>query len=76
MESLGKMVWSVVLSHKATGELLQIPDYKGAVEIATIARIPNDLVPTFREAILELMSFLVSDDVAQPFDLTLAGSIP
>jgi hypothetical protein len=70
-----KILWSVTLTHKETRELFQIRDYKGGVEIASTATSPDRLSPQVKQSILNFLNFLISDQVAHPYDLTKAGSV-
>lgn len=70
-----KVLWTVGLKHKNSSNILTIGDYKAAVSIGMNFSEPEQLPTDFKKDFLELLNFLISDDVVHPYDLTVAGSV-
>jgi hypothetical protein len=63
------------LKHKKSDNILTIGDYKSAVSIGMNFSEPDLLPNDFKRDFLELLNFLISDDVVHPYDYTVAGSV-
>lgn len=70
-----KSLWTISLEHKQTGQNLNFYDYKGGWNIGTIYSDPNEMPYDFKEDLLRLMNFLISNDIVHPYDLTVSGSV-
>jgi hypothetical protein len=70
-----KELWLVGLKHKKSDNILTIGDYKAAVSIGMNFSEPDQLPNDFKRDFLELLNFLISDDVVHPYDYTVAGSV-
>ncbi len=70
-----KVLWMVSLRHQPTGTALVIEDYKAGVSIGMNFTQPDQLPTEFRNDLLELLDFLMSEEVVHPYDLTVAGSV-
>ena len=74
-EEFYKTIWAVSLKHKKTGQILNFNDYKAGWHLGMIYSHPEDMPTDFREDVLELLNFLISNQVVHPYDLTIAGSV-
>jgi hypothetical protein len=70
-----KTVWSVPFEHIASKECLVLLDYKAGADINTLAHQPSEMPTDFRNDVLELLTFIVSNSITHPYDLTIAGSV-
>ncbi len=70
-----KSLWSISLEHKKTGQKLNLYDFKGGWNIGTIYSEPDEMPYDFKEDLLRLMNFLISNDIVHPYDLTVSGSV-
>ena len=70
-----KTLWEYPLQHKETKEYLTLLEYKAGFTINTKYTKPESLPESFAFDLLELLNFLVSDQVAHPYDGTLAGTV-
>lgn len=70
-----KTLWSVGLKHRETGHKISLDDHKAGSHLASFFSEKADLPPVFERDLLELLDFLVSDQLVHPYDLTVAGSV-
>jgi hypothetical protein len=70
-----KTIWSVPIEHIASKHCLVFQDFKAGVDINTRAHKPEQMPDDFRADVLEILTFIVSDNVTHPYDLTIAGSV-
>jgi hypothetical protein len=70
-----KTLWEYPLKHKATGHYLTLLDSKAGFNINTQFSDLEDLPPEFASDLLSLLNFLISNQVAHPYDGTLAGTV-
>jgi len=75
MEDKYKCIWWVVLRHKATGEYLQLGEWKGAAGTWTKYYDHKELPASFKRDTLALMNELTSKDCPHPYDGLVAGSV-
>lgn len=72
---LYKTLWEYPLKHRATGICLTLLDYKAGFTINTLFSDEKDLPSDFASDMLDLLNFLVSDQVTHPYDGTVAGTV-
>ena len=70
-----KTLWEYPLKHKETGHYLTLLDSKAGFNIQTKFSDLEDLPPEFASDLLSLLNFLISKEVAHPYDGTLAGTV-
>ena len=70
-----KTLWEYPLQHKETKEYLTLLEYKAGFTINSKYTKPESLPESFAFDLLELLNFLVSDQIAHPYDGTLAGTV-
>jgi hypothetical protein len=70
-----KTLWEYPLLHVATGHVLGLMDYKAGISMVTAFDDLSEMPDDFAKDALELLNFLVSEQVAHPYDGVLAGSI-
>ena len=70
-----KSIWAVSLKHKQSGQILNFNDYKAGWHLGMIYSDPKDIPTDFREDVLQLLNFLISNQVVHPYDLTVSGSV-
>jgi hypothetical protein len=70
-----KVLWSVGLKHKATGYEICLEDYKAGCHLGSVFSEKDDIPPILQKDLLELLDFLVSNQIVHPYDLTVAGSV-
>ena len=70
-----KSLWEYPLQHKETKEYLTLLEYKAGFTINAKFTKPEQLPESFAFDLLELLNFLVSDQIAHPYDGTLAGTV-
>lgn len=70
-----KTLWEYPLKHKATGHYLTLLDSKAGFNIQTQFSDLEDLPPDFASDLLSLLNFLISKEVAHPYDGTVAGTV-
>ena len=70
-----KSLWEYPLQHKETKEYLTLLEYKAGFTINSKYTKPESLPESFAFDLLELLNFLVSDQIAHPYDGTLAGTV-
>jgi hypothetical protein len=68
-----KTMLAFPLYHVASGNYLEFNDYKGAFSVKTQFNEAVELPPDFAADLPELLNFLVSDEVAHPYDGKTAG---
>lgn len=70
-----KSLWSVHLKHRETGHQIGFDDYKAGSNLASFVSEKKDMPLAFERDLLELLDFLVSNQLVHPYDLTVAGSV-
>lgn len=70
-----KTLWEYPLQHRETKEYLTLLEYKASFTINTKYSKPESLPESFAFDVIELLNFLVSDQIAHPYDGTLAGTV-
>ena len=70
-----KSLWEYPLQHRESKTFLTLLDYKAGFTINSLFSEPEDLPESFAFDLLELLNFLVSDQIAHPYDGTLAGTV-
>lgn len=71
-----KLVWSVSLEHKASGQTFMFYEWKGGFTCGFMNRIPDKKkFKAFEADILELLNLLASDKCLHPYDGVVAGSV-
>ena len=70
-----KTLWTVGLKHRETGHNVSLSDYKAGSNLASFVSEKTDMPPVFERDLLELLDFLVSNQLVHPYDLTVAGSV-
>jgi hypothetical protein len=70
-----KLVWTVSLKHKETGETLMFGEWKGGSNMWTRFHSHEELPESFNKDLLELLNFLCSTKVPHPYDGCVAGSV-
>lgn len=70
-----KCVWDFNIRHKETGEIISFGEHKGGSSFWTpyysFDKVPKEL----QKDLLELLTYLVSDTCAHPYDGLVAGSV-
>lgn len=67
-----KVTWQFTIKHKATGKFLTFGEWKGGSLFWTDWFEPEDPI---RKDLLEILTYLVSDTCAHPYDGLVAGSV-
>jgi len=67
-----KVTWDFPLKHKATGELIKFGEWKGGALFWTNG---DEVKGAHKKDMLELLTYLVSDTCAHPYDGVVAGSV-
>ncbi len=70
-----KSLWSVGLKHRETGHQISLDDHKAGSHLASFFSERTEMPPIFERDLLELLDFLVSNQLVHPYDLTVAGSV-
>jgi len=70
-----KMIWRYNIIHKATGKLISFLEWKGAIGFWLPDYDHKKLNAEFKNDLIELMNYLVSDKCAHPYDNLVAGSV-
>jgi hypothetical protein len=70
-----KSLWEYRLQHRETKEYLTLLEYKAGFTINARHSSASALPESFAFDMLELLNFLVSDQIAHPYDGTLAGCV-
>lgn len=70
-----KSLWEYPLKHRKTGKYLTLLDYKAGFTVNTMYSEYSEMPLEFAMDMLELLSLLVSKQVAHPYDGTLAGTV-
>jgi len=70
-----KCVWSMSFIHAATGELVVFGEHKGAFSFWTRFSGKKDAPHALCEDLLALLTYLVSDNFAHPYDGLVAGGV-
>ena len=70
-----KTLWEYPLQHRESKEYLTLLEYKAGFTINTHFSKPEELPESFAFDLIELLNFLVSDQIAHPYDGTLAGTV-
>jgi hypothetical protein len=74
-EEAYKVLWSVGLKHKETGHEICLEDYKAGCHLGSRFSEKEQIPPVLQKDLLELLDFLVSNQIVHPYDLTVAGSV-
>jgi hypothetical protein len=72
---LYKTLWEYPLKHRSTGICLTLLDYKAGFTINTKFSDTKQMSSEFASDLLDLLNFLVSEQVAHPYDGTVAGTV-
>jgi hypothetical protein len=70
-----KSIWGVSLKHKTSGQILNFNDYKAGWHLGMIYSRPSEMPSDFKEDVLQLLNFLISNQIVHPYDLTISGSV-
>ena len=70
-----KMIWHYTVKHKPSGKLLTLSEWKGAAGFWLPDVYHDKLTREFKDDIIALMNYLVSDKCAHPYDNLVAGSV-
>ncbi|MEN9612254.1 MAG: hypothetical protein RLZZ628_3068 [Bacteroidota bacterium] len=70
-----KTLWEYPLKHVATGNTFILLDYKASLSLSTKFSHCSEMPPDFAKDVLELLNFLVSNQVTHPYDGVLAGTV-
>ena len=70
-----KQLLAFPLQHRNTESYLEFTDYKGGFGIAAHFTDASQLPMEYKQDLLELLNFLTSNEVAHPYDKTVAGSV-
>jgi hypothetical protein len=70
-----KVLWSVGLKHKETGYEICLEDYKAGCHLGSVFSEKEQIPTVLQRDLLELLDFLVSNQIVHPYDLTIAGSV-
>lgn len=70
-----KMIWHFNLQHKETGKKVTFSEWKGAPGFWLPDTDFKKLPATFRNDLIELCNYLISNKCAHPYDNLVAGSI-
>jgi hypothetical protein len=74
-EDIYKSLWAFPLSHRSSGEYFTFLDYKGGATVNSFYSQKEDLPELVAKDLLELLEFLISDQIAHPYDNVLAGTV-
>ena len=74
-KTIYKTLWSFPLRHRSTGQYVTLLDYKGGATLNSFYSQKEELPEVFAGDLLELLQFLISDQVAHPYDNVLAGAV-
>jgi hypothetical protein len=74
-QEIYKTLWQYPLKHRATGNYLTLLEYKAGFTINTYFHDAKDVPEEFAKDMLDLLDFLISDQVAHPYDGVLAGTV-
>jgi len=75
MDDPYKTTWDLNLVHKPSGKLLMFSEWKGSARFWLPDYTYKDLEETFKNDLLDLLNYLVSDQCTHPYDGVLAGSV-
>lgn len=70
-----KTVWCVGLEHKSSHNVIMIGEYKAGAHLAALFSEKDQMPTEFHDDLIELLNFLISDNVIHPYDYTIAGSV-
>lgn len=70
-----KTVWEYNLTHKETGKAISFSEWKGAAGFWMADTDSNKLDPSFKQDLIELITYLTSNQCAHPYDNLVAGSV-
>ncbi len=74
-DELYKTVWCVGLEHKTTQNIVAVGEYKAAAHLSALFTEKDQMPQEFHDDLIELLNFLISDNVVHPYDYTIAGSV-
>lgn len=70
-----KMIWEYNIGHKATGKPIQFSEWKGAIGF-WVPEYDNEKLDTqFKNDLIELMTYIISNECVHPYDNLVAGSV-
>jgi len=70
-----KMVWHYVLNHKKTNTKFAFSEWKGASGFHTTFHTHEEMPEEFRNDLLSLIEYLLSNECGHPYDGLTAGSV-
>ena len=70
-----KQIWHYNLKHKESGKIISFSEWKGAIGFWLPETDYKKLTPIFRNDLIELMNYIVSNECAHPYDNLVAGSV-
>lgn len=70
-----KLIWEYPIKHKKTGKEMFFGEWKGATNFWLPEPTHKELNEEFKNDLLELLNFLVSDQIPHPYDGCTAGQI-
>lgn len=68
-------LWNYNLIHKETGETVTFSEFKGAMEFYVKGCTHEDMIPWFKMDLVELVSYLLSDQCAYGYDECTSGQV-
>ena len=74
-ENWYKAIWEYPIQHKETGKEMIFGEHKGAPKFWLSESNPKQLNEVFKNDLLELLNFLVSDQIPHPYDRCTSGQI-
>jgi hypothetical protein len=70
-----KSIWDYNIIHKHSGKLLNFSEHKGAIGFRLPESSYTELHFQFKTDLIELMTYLASNECAHPYDNLVAGSV-
>ena len=70
-----KSIWDYTIKHTATGKQLNFSEWKGAIGFWLPETDYRKLTESFRNDLIELLNYLISDECAHPYDNLVAGCV-
>jgi hypothetical protein len=75
IENNYKSIWDFPVKHKETGKVVCFGEHKGASNFWMHETDPDKLGESLKNDLIELIAFLLSDQIAHPYDGCTAGQI-
>lgn len=70
-----KMIWNYTIIHKPTGKAVNFSEWKGAFGFWLPDYTHRKLSPKFKSDLTELITHLISNEIAHPYDNLVSGSV-